>query len=295
MMSEPIEARLPDKTSEHARIAAAIDAVGHPGFSQAISGLCEAASGYTSTFISAFFHDHPPTELFDNLSDHLADTSIAPYLDFAYLLDPFHDVFRNGVSDQVMTLGECAPDNFRASTYFRRFYADTGLFDETTVFVSFGTDACIVISLGSREADFRLSADGLTSLKSLLPIISALCRRHWPRLHPSSITDQGRLGSHLEKSFDRFGTSVLSNREGEIARLVLKGHSSKSVARLLGNSPETVKVHRKRIYAKLDIASQGELFSVFLDALLHTPSNATEDPLYYLNRSADVRRPCISY
>ncbi len=225
-------------------------------------------------------------ELFVNLGQVLADAPITPYLEFAYLLDPFHDLFRQGGGDRVVTLGECAPDDFRTSTYFRRFYAGTGLFDETTVFVSFGNDACIAISLGSREADFRLSAYGLATLKSLLPVISALCRRHWPRLQPSSITDQGRLGSHLEKLFDRFGTSVLSNREGEIARLVLKGHSSKSVARLLGNSPEIVKVHRKRIYAKLDIASQGELFSIFLDALLHTPSNATEDPLTYLNRAS---------
>ncbi|MGH6806890.1 MAG: helix-turn-helix transcriptional regulator, partial [Ensifer adhaerens] len=33
-------------------------------------------------------------------------------------------------------------------------------------------------------------------------------------------------------------------------------------ARHLGNSPETVKVHRKRIYSKLKISSQGELFSL---------------------------------
>ena len=286
MMPNSANTPLPDQSREHARIADAIDAVGQPEFSQAISCLCEGASGYTSTFISAFFRDHPPTELFDNLSGCLSDTSIAPYLDFAYLLDPFHTLFRQGIGDQVTPLGECAPDDFRASTYFRRFYAGTGLFDETTVFVSFGPDACIAISLGSREVGFQLSPAGLVALKSLLPVISALCRRHWPRLQPSSITDQGRLGSHLEKSFDRFGTSVLSTREGEIARLVLKGHSSKSVARLLGNSPETVKVHRKRIYAKLDIASQGELFSIFLDALLHTPSNATEDPLVYLNRAS---------
>jgi DNA-binding CsgD family transcriptional regulator len=66
-----------------------------------------------------------------------------------------------------------------------------------------------------------------------------------------------------------FATSVLSNRDSEIVRLILKGHSSKSMARVLGNSPETVKVHRKHIYAKIGITSQGELFSIFLRALLH--------------------------
>ncbi|MEO5756764.1 MAG: helix-turn-helix transcriptional regulator [Mesorhizobium sp.] len=80
-----------------------------------------------------------------------------------------------------------------------------------------------------------------------------------------------------------FGTSVLSNRESEIVRLILKGHSSKSTARLLGNSPETVKVHRKRIYAKMRIASQGELFSIFLRAVSCMPPDGQDDPLVYLD------------
>ncbi|MCY1250836.1 Bacterial regulatory protein, luxR family [compost metagenome] len=54
----------------------------------------------------------------------------------------------------------------------------------------------------------------------------------------------------------------VSVREAEVIRLMLKGHSTKSIARHLGNSPETVKVHRKRIYSKLKISSQGELFSL---------------------------------
>jgi DNA-binding CsgD family transcriptional regulator len=38
------------------------------------------------------------------------------------------------------------------------------------------------------------------------------------------------------------------------------------VARKLAISAETVKVHRKHIYAKLGIKSQSELFSLFLKA-----------------------------
>ena len=37
-----------------------------------------------------------------------------------------------------------------------------------------------------------------------------------------------------------------------------------SMARLLAISAETVKVHRRNLYAKLGIASQAELFSQFL-------------------------------
>jgi hypothetical protein len=43
-----------------------------------------------------------------------------------------------------------------------------------------------------------------------------------------------------------------------------------------------VKVHRKRIFTKLAIASQGELFSMFLEALAKTPPNSTRDPLEFI-------------
>ncbi|WOS66034.1 helix-turn-helix transcriptional regulator (plasmid) [Sinorhizobium fredii GR64] len=56
----------------------------------------------------------------------------------------------------------------------------------------------------------------------------------------------------------------MSVRELEIVTLVLKGHSNQSIAAVLSLSPNTVKVHRRQIYAKLNISSQGELFHLFL-------------------------------
>lgn len=281
-----------DTSTQNILISECIDAVGLPGFAPAIARLCETASGYTSTLLGAFFEGHPPVILFDNLGDQHCDTTIEPYVAFAYLLDPLYDVFRSGIGDRVVPLADCVPDDFKTSEYYRAFYLETGLSDETSIFIRFNKNACLVLSLGSRDEGFALSNDGYAALQRLLPVVGALCRRHWPTLEPSSIKTKSRLGHHLEKSFDRFGTSVLSDRESEIVRLVLKGHSSKSVARVLGNSPETVKVHRKRIYAKLNIASQGELFSMFIDALSQTPPNATGDPLAYLDRKIEPR-PCF--
>ena len=237
--------------------------------------------------MAAFFPSHPPVELFDNLDDEYCDATIKPYLDFAYLLDPFYNLLLQDFGDGVVAMGDCAPDDFLTSDYYRTFYSGNGLYDETGIFIRFDQNACLVLSLGSREPGFQLSPQARTDLEDLLPCIVALCHRHWPRLDPESVLGHGRKGQHLDKSFERFATSALSEREAEIVRLILKGHSSKSIARELGNSPETVKVHRKRIHAKLGITSQGELFSLFLDALSRTPSNATEDPLIYLHRRAD--------
>lgn len=92
----------------------------------------------------------------------------------------------------------------------------------------------------------------------------------------------GALGQHIEAALCRFATSRLSDRESEVARLILKGHSSKVIARMLGNSPETVKVFRKRIHTKLGLATSAELFSLFLAALCAAPQGSTDDPLRYL-------------
>jgi len=44
---------------------------------------------------------------------------------------------------------------------------------------------------------------------------------------------------------------------------VLEGHSSDSIAKDLGIIVGTVRIHRSNIYAKLQISSQQELFSIF--------------------------------
>ena len=184
----------------------------------------------------------------------------------------------------MVSLSECEPDDFLTYEYYQTFFVDTGLYDETSINIPFAQGASLIISLGSRHRHFALDPAARDALHAYFPCIAELCKRHWPSLTPDSVVSMGRMGVHLEKSFERFSTSVLSHRETEIVQLILKGHSSKSIARVLGNSPETVKVHRKRIHNKLGITSQGELFSLFLDALSKTPPNATQDPLTYLRQ-----------
>jgi DNA-binding CsgD family transcriptional regulator len=66
---------------------------------------------------------------------------------------------------------------------------------------------------------------------------------------------------------DNFESEVLTNRERQIAKLVITGHSSQSAADSLNISPGTERVHRAKLYAKLKLRSNSELFSYFLDQL----------------------------
>ena len=62
-------------------------------------------------------------------------------------------------------------------------------------------------------------------------------------------------------------------------QLILKGHSNKGIAQLLDISVDTVKVFNKRFHTKLNISSQAELFSLFLEAISLVPFDADIDPL----------------
>jgi DNA-binding CsgD family transcriptional regulator len=102
-------------------------------------------------------------------------------------------------------------------------------------------------------------------------------------LPPHAFAPQVSMGLHIMAALEHFGTSRLSEREAEVALLILQGHSSKVIARMLGNSPDTVKVFRKRSYTKLGLAFSAELFSLFLAALCAAPQGTAGDPLVHLS------------
>ncbi|MFV2032033.1 MAG: LuxR C-terminal-related transcriptional regulator, partial [Gammaproteobacteria bacterium] len=101
-----------------------------------------------------------------------------------------------------------------------------------------------------------------------LPVFGALCRRHFKLAshslsQPTAASAEQRLAFALE----RFGEEALTPRERDVAVCILKGHSSKSTARIIEVSPETVKIHRKNIYRKLNVSSQSDLFVHFVATL----------------------------
>lgn len=267
-------------------IAKAVTAVGSDQFATAIADLCLDLFGYDSLFISVFSGNQPPRQLFSNLDSEATARTIGPYLNYAYLLDPFFELFKKGVGTSVVSLDECAPDDFRASEYYRVFYSEIGLRNEVTIFVDAGRGASIAFSLGQRRVAGAMPAAAKSTLEEFLAVIAALSLKHWPHASVS----EGDTDGAVTLAFERFQTSKLSTREAEIVRLMLKGHSTKSMARLLGNSPETVKVHRKRIYAKLKISSQGELFSMFLGALAQARPEPEALPPIIAPPLADAQR-----
>jgi DNA-binding CsgD family transcriptional regulator len=88
----------------------------------------------------------------------------------------------------------------------------------------------------------------------------------WSARHSDEERDL-TMHQRLTQCFEHFGESSLTQRERQITQLLLRGHSSKSVARELGIAPGTVMVHKRNLFSKLGITSQYELFSLFIDKL----------------------------
>ena len=96
---------------------------------------------------------------------------------------------------------------------------------------------------------------------------------HWSDLanqfgSAPGVLDAGKRQLDVDEAFQKFGDGVLTPREKEVVEFTLKGHSADAVGRILEISPGTVRIHRRNIYAKLRIRSQGELFSRFIQTVL---------------------------
>jgi DNA-binding CsgD family transcriptional regulator len=76
------------------------------------------------------------------------------------------------------------------------------------------------------------------------------------------------MENRIERAFRSIGEGILTPREREVVELTLRGHSAEAIGQLLEISSGTVRIHRRNIYSKLRISSQGELFSEFIAAML---------------------------
>ncbi len=78
----------------------------------------------------------------------------------------------------------------------------------------------------------------------------------------SEVQDPSGMDEEMEKKIKE--RSSLTDREGEILGLLLKGKSNKDIAKLTYVSPETVKSHLHNIYKKLGVKSRLETVALFL-------------------------------
>ncbi|HEV7308407.1 helix-turn-helix transcriptional regulator [Ensifer sp.] len=220
-----------------------------------------------------------PKILFNDWRTDKGLSDIRAYLQGPYQMDPFYRLALDNGDDGLYRLRQIDP-SYDRSQYYRDYYRHSGLHDEFNVFVSIDADTKIAISLARRHAHAAFSPEDQDFLQSAAPLLSMAVLRHFRDLRPESLGDDdgSPLQSALAQAIRNFGRSLLTDRECQVAQMILRGYSVKGAAEKLGISPATVKLHRRNLYAKLDITSQTALFSLFIDAV-SSARTAFEDPL----------------
>ena len=195
----------------------------------------------------------------------------------AFLLDPYYLAATEEEKFGVFRLRDLSPSGFKESEYYKTWYRNCGYQDECGFVIPTSGDGFVNIALGKTASRATFTKRELQILADVYPTVEALCQQHWTQR--SADSSGINLRAQLHSALQSFGSSLLTERETQVINLVLHGHSTKTVADKLSISMETVKLHRKHAYAKLEVSSQAELFYLFLDSLMSAQDYAGGDTL----------------
>ncbi len=190
------------------------------------------------------------------------------YFEYGYFLDPFYELAMSSYQDGAFRLRDIAPDRFFRSEYCRRYFRQTMMVDEIGCLARMDESRVAHISIGRNQGAAKFKNKDVKMLNTLSPALMPLVIEHAnhsinrgyapqpPR--PRRALKERLLYTKLS------GGARITNRESEVASLIVQGHSTTAIGLLLSISAQTVKVHRRNIYRKLNISSQSELYAQFL-------------------------------
>ena len=266
---------------------ALLDGIGRLDFQERIMNALKQQIAFDASLALIYRRGCAPKILFNDWRTDRGLSNIQQYLEGYYRLDPFYRLTMEEGFDGVHQLSDL-DDGFGDSDYYREFYKPSGLQDEINVLVSLDADTKFAISLARRNSRSAFEGRDMKFLRTAMPLLVRAIVRHYRDLKPEGQEGEPLLQSALAQAVRSFGRSVLTGRECQVAQMILRGHSVKEAAAKLGIAPATVKLHRRNLYAKLDVTSQAALFSLFLDAVC-SAENAFDDPLAgYLTRRAKL-------
>ncbi|MGI9483603.1 MAG: helix-turn-helix transcriptional regulator [Hyphomicrobiales bacterium] len=199
------------------------------------------------------------------------DQDLRKYLNGLYLLDPFYSMFEhdNELGVHYVNLENLessdAEDTFKL--YWRRLSGN----GELAGLYEIEPGRCMHVSVMLQTETAEEAANALAFAKGLEQMFLTLFKLHFRTGQNEARNDEAarrELHVRVSKVLDEFGANMLTGREQEVVKLLLKGNSAKSIANILGITPGTASIHRSNIYEKFGVSGQGDLFSIFLSKLV---------------------------
>lgn len=251
-------------------------------FASDLNHWLRGIANHDNTTILAYFLDQTPRLLMtDSITPDVHKHMKNVYLSGAYLLDPFYEVHRARKNGDLYRITDIAPDQFTRNQYFVEYYQRTTMVDEIGFVIWPTSQMSIHVCLGRDVRSLqRFSKRERAAAKSVFPIVEALVASQWATVQfgsdPDKIVDTESVIQRMVRLVAKTHGINLTNRQAEVALLILQGHSSNSIGLRLGISPQTVKVFRKQLYKRCEVSSQAELFGLMLPML-----SSQSEPLAY--------------
>jgi DNA-binding CsgD family transcriptional regulator len=261
-------------------IAEAIAALGGDEFFPALTRAVHTQVPIAYPQFWLYHKDLPPRVLYHEIPQDAIKDQIDDYLDGPYREDPFYQASIDRPKSRIYRLSRVAAGRLEQSNYYRDYYAETGTVDEAVFVAVLSGGSVMHLSMMRLPQQGMFGDDEYQLLYSLAETVSALLRKH-SEFESFAIQNliQPGIDHQIDLAFRTFGSSLLSPREKDVLELMLRGYGTDVSAKRLSIARETLRRHRKSIYRKLDVSSQTDLFSLFLNSMSCLGEASGADPL----------------
>lgn len=231
----------------------------------------------------------PPQLLYQRAP--LPGDNFGRYLKSAYVLDPFYRLGLRGSHKGVWRLSDIAPENYAEfEQYYNSYFRHLKIQDEVGFIIPLGLHQGFVhIELAQIAGSELFRLEVIAQWQALFCLVEQLVLQHQQLFHADE--PRSYATGYLVDDFQRcFGSEVCTTRERDVLNLMLEGHCVKAIARQLKLGLETVKMHRKNLYAKLGISSHPELLALFIELLANSEAPVLRDPLLPVAAAVELKR-----
>lgn len=224
----------------HRALASAFAATGAADFpAKLVAALCQLTP--IESVLIGLERKHQSPLLLYQQGTHAENQEavITHYYSRGYMLDPFCLAVENGLAQGFYHLAEIAPDDFFSSEYYKTYYLKTGSVEDCYYIVDLNPQCKISLCLYQGLSASRLQPQQLALLRLVEPVVHELLLQFGQQLllrsgDASLVTPApgrpGNLPQQIQSAFISFGSDCLTEREREVAHLILRGQSIKSSA-----------------------------------------------------------------
>lgn len=261
-------------------IARAVEALGSDGFFPALVDAVGRHVTIDYPQVWLYHRELPARVIYHDVPESALERQIERQLKGGYRNDPFFETSMNQPKNKIYVLSRMGGDRLKASDSYNSYFSGSGTVDQA-VFMTLLQDGSVLnLSMLRLKEHGVFTEEDYQLLYSLADPVVGLLKAHSEHT-PFAVHQliQPGINHQIDLAFRTFGESLLSPREKDVLELMLRGYGTDTSATRLCIARETVRRHRKSIYHKLDVNSQTDLFSLFINAMSCLGEAAGADPL----------------